>query len=153
MPGLNDILNKPATDIKRPPPIPAGVYTIQLFGKPNFTDKKGQGADFVEFPSKIVAVSDTVTEESIAAFPGGRAALMGHELKGQGGVRFYLTDDSAWRLTEFMTDTLGIEGEGRNVKEMCFDVPGKMCQIEVAQEPTQDGKGMLSRIRSFARQG
>lgn len=152
MPNMDSVLNTKASEIKRPPPIPVGTYTLQIFGRPNFVDMSKSGKkDYVDFQSKIVAIGDTVSEEDLAVYPGGRQALMGMELKSFNGVRFYLSEASLPQLKEWLEEALGIDLENKTLKEAIFEAPGHNVIAEIAQEPTQDGKGMQARIRSYAR--
>lgn len=152
--AFESVLNRKSTEIKPPEPLPVGNYTVQFFGRPVFQDnsKSAGKASYVEFPCKIVAIGDNVDQEQAANFKGG---LMGHEIKGFSGARFYTSDDALWRLVEFMTDALGIdkgtEDSPRSLKDMVFEVPGKACLITIKQEPSQDGKRMQSRIDGFAK--
>lgn len=153
MPSMESVLNQKASEIKRPPPVPVGTYTLQFHGRPTFVDMERQGkASYVDFQSKIMALSDEMSEEDIAAYPGGRAALLGQDIKPRHGwCRFYLTESSAVQLKEWIEDILQIDMEGKTLKEACFDVPGHMAIAEVQQTPTQDGKGMIAEIRGWAR--
>lgn len=150
--SFENILNKKATEISRPPPVPPGTYTLQVFGRPNFVDQSRRGGtDYVDFQTKIVAIGDNVEESILATFPGGRAALMGFELKGRAGARFYLSENAMYMVKEWLTESLGIDEGDKTLKELCFEAPGNMVMAEIQNEPTQDGKGMVSTIRSWAR--
>lgn len=150
--SFDAILNKPAGEIKRPPPLPVGTYTLQLTGKPNFMDMSKSGKqDYVDLPCKVVAIGDNVSAEDRASFPGGEAAILGHEPKARSGLRFYLSENSAWILVEFLRDALGIDVESMALKQAIFEAPGHMVLADCQQEPTQDGKGMTSQFRNFAR--
>jgi hypothetical protein len=151
--SLESILAMKGEEIKHVPPLPVGTYTLQLFGKPNFVDQSRRGGtDYVDFQAKVVAIGDTVSQEQLDQFPGGRNAVVGMELRGRGGTRFYLSDAALPMLKEWMVDILDIDPT-LSLKEMCFQVPGKMCLAEMQQEPTQDGKRMVSNIRSYAKIG
>jgi hypothetical protein len=151
--SLESILATKGEDIKHVPPLPVGTYTLQLFGKPNFQDQSRRGGtDYVDFQSRIVAIGEDVSQEQIDQFPGGRAAILGMELKGRGGTRFYLSDAALPMCTDWMADVLDID-RGMTFKEMCFQVPGKTCLAVMRQEPSQDGKRMLSNIQSYAKVG
>jgi hypothetical protein len=152
MPSMDSVLNTKATEIKRAPPIPVGTYTLQIFGRPSFVDMSRQGkTDFVDFQTKIMAVGDTVSEDDLASYPGGRGALLGLELKGRAGARFYLSEAALPQLTEWLSESLGIDLDGKTLKEAIFEAPGHNVTCEMAQEPTQKGDGMQNRIASWAR--
>lgn len=152
MPNMDSVLNTKATDIKRPPPIPVGIYTLQIFGRPNFVDmSRAAKVDYVDFQTKIMAVGDNVSEEDLNAYPGGRQALLGLELKGRNGARFYLSEGALPQLTEWLREVLEIDLEGKSLKEAIFEAPGHMVQCEMSQEPTQDGKGMQNRVQGWAK--
>lgn len=151
MATLDDVLNKKGADVKRPPPMPVGRYLFQVFGRPAFQDMSKAGKnDYVDFPIKVVQIGDDVSQEQIDQFPGGRSALVGHEPKGRSGARFYLSEASQYILVEWLRDALGISDD-QPLKAMCFEAPGHLAWGEVQQEPTQDGKGMQSSIRSWAK--
>lgn len=152
MPSMDAVLNTKAAEIKRPPPIPVGTYTLQIFGRPSFVDMSKTGkTDYVDFQSKIIAIGDTVSEDDLSAYPGGRQALSGLELKGRQGARFYLSEAALPQLTEWLQDSLGIDLEGKSLKEAIFEAPGHNVICEMAQEPTQKGDGMQNRIAGWAR--
>ena len=151
--SLESILAMKGEDIKYAPPLPVGTYTLQIFGKPNFVDQSRRGGtDYVDFSSKVVAIGDNVSVEQIDQFPGGRQAIIGMELKGRGGTRFYLSDAALPMLKDWLVDVLEID-PAQDLKGMIFQAPGKMCLAEMQQEPTQDGKRMVSNIRSYAKIG
>jgi hypothetical protein len=151
--SLESILAMKGEEVKYAPPLPVGTYTLQMFGKPNFVDQSRRGGtDYVDFQAKVAAIGDSVSQDSIDQFPGGRASIVGMELKGRGGTRFYLSEAALPMLKDWLVETLGIDGT-LTLKEMCFQVPGKMCLAEIQQEPTQDGKRMVSNIRSYAKLG
>lgn len=150
--SFDSILNKPAAEIKRPPPLPAGTYTLQLYGRPNFVDMSKAGKkDYVDFPCKIVAIGDNISAEDRAAFPGGEAGILAFEPKARQGLRFYASEESAWILKEFLVNALGIDETGKTLKEQCFEAPGHMVLADCQQEPTQDGQGMTTQFRNFAK--
>lgn len=150
--SFDSILNKPASELKRPPPLPAGTYTLQLFGRPNFVDMEKAGKqNYVDLPCKIVAIGDNISAEDRATFPGGEAGILGHEPKARSGLRFYLGENSAFILVEFLKEALGIDTDSKTLKDAIFEAPGHMVLADCQQEPTQDGKGMTSQFRNFAR--
>lgn len=150
--SFESILAKKAADISRPPPVPPGTYVLQVFGRPNFVDQSRRGGtDYADFQTKIVQIGDNVEPSSIDAFPGGRQALLGFELKGRAGARFYLSENAAWMLKEWLIESLGIEEGEKSIKEMCFEAPGHYVVAEIQNEPTSDGKGMVSSVRSWAK--
>lgn len=152
MPNMDAVLNTKATEIKRAPPIPVGTYTLQVYGRPSFVDmSRANKTDYADFQLKIISIGDNVSEDDLNGYPGGRQALAGMELKGHGTGRFYLSEKATPQLTEWLEQALGIELEGKSLKEACFEAPGHNVICEMAQEPTQDGKGMQNRIASWAR--
>lgn len=153
MPSMESVLNTKASEVKRPPPLPVSNYTLQLHGRPNFVDMERQGkSSYVDFQSKIMGISEDTSDEDLAAYPGGRAVIMGMDVKPRHGwCRFYLSEGALPQLTEWLHDVLGIDLEGKSLKEACFEVPGHMAIAEVQQTPTQDGKGMIAEIRGWAR--
>lgn len=72
-------------------------------------------------------------------------------MKGQKWLRFYLTEDSIWRLTTFLTETLGIEAGTKSINELIAEVPGKQFIFSVMHEASQDGSAIYAGLKGTAK--
>lgn len=136
--NLASILDKPASDIKRPPPMPAGHYIFTIIGLPRFDKSSKKQTDFYEFKCRFTQAYDDVDDEELAAVGG----IAGKETN----LTFYITEKSVYRLTEFMRDDLGISDEGKTSRQMLDETPN--CQFVglIKHAPSEDGKGVYANI-------
>ena len=141
-PAFSPILKRPASEIKRPPPLPIGHYLWAVQGLPRFDKSSKKGTDFVEFNCKLLQPLDDVDPADLEAAGG-----IGDRTK---TLTFYLTEKSAYRLTEFMRDDLGIDGEGKSVEQMIDETPGRQFLAAIIHEPSRDGKGIYDNIGATA---
>src|SRR5271155_2855426 len=99
MTNLSSILEAPATEIKRPPPFPAGQYICVIKGLPRKDKSTKKQTEFVEFKVQpLSAVEGTVDEDALEAF----GSLNEKEMN----LTFYMTEKSAYRMKEFLEDDL-----------------------------------------------
>jgi hypothetical protein len=148
MSTFEEILNKPAEEIQRPPPYPVGSYLVQIKGTPVFGESSQKKTKYVAFTGQFLQPMDDVNPQELQAFGG----IQGKELKaGRNGLIYYITDDAVWRLKEFLVDHLGLDEGGKGLKELIAEAPGHQVVVTYRQEPTQDGKGFVSTVAATSR--
>ena len=69
-PNFSNILDKPATDVERPRPLPVGTYLTVIQGLPRYDKSSKKQTDFVEFTHQIVSALDDVDPDELAAAGG-----------------------------------------------------------------------------------
>jgi len=141
-----EILNVPFDSVKPPMPLPMGTYTCIVDGQPDYREmgaEQNTGAIFKLKP--IQAGPDVVEAELIEALDG--KALSDFTIQ----TTFWITPKAMFRLTEFLSNALGIEGKGRQVPEMIPDAAGRTVNVMVTHRPAKDGKTMYMEAKSFAR--
>ena len=138
-PNFGSVLDKPTDSIERPKPIPQGTYTLAVQGMPRFDKSTKKQTEYVEFTCKILAAGDDVDPE---------------ELKEMGGIgdktlkhTFYLTENSIYRLKEFLLDDLGLEEED-TLRPMIEKTVGAQFLAQIKHTPSDDGKSVYSNIAS-----
>ncbi len=110
-PDFRTLLSKPADDVKRPKPLPAGTYHGVITQKEYVTSKQKQtpGAKFtlkVQQPGADVAPED----------------LEGIDLSSKTlSTTLWLTQDSAYRVVE-LAQSCGYPTEGRSLGELIEDL-------------------------------
>lgn len=146
-PNFSSILDKPATDISRPKPLPIGTYLAIVEGLPRYDKSTKKQTDFVEFALRIAAAADDVDQEELEE--------VGLVLK-DGTPRsmkatYYLTEDAAWRLKKFLED-LGFDfTTDLTLREACENSANREVYITIGHEPSQDGQAIFARITGTAK--
>jgi hypothetical protein len=141
---FSSILDRPSGEIKRPPPMPVGTYVWTIKGLPRLDKSTQKQTEFAEFTAVPVASLDDVDQEALAEIGG----LAGKQTT----LTFYLTEKSAYRLTEFMVDDLGIDSEEgkKPVRAMLDETPNHQFLGHVKHTPSKDGKGVYWEIDQTA---
>jgi len=147
MPNFSSILDRKASEIEEPKPIPVGTYLVLLQGQAVRGESTVKKTEYWDFPAKILQPQSDVSQAEIERFGG----VQGKDLRGNGGLRYYVTEESAYRLKEFLVDHLGISDEGKTIREMMAEAPGKQVYVTISHQPSDDGKRVYSRVAQTAR--
>ena len=62
---LSDILDKPATQLDRPKPLPVGEYIWMTIGLPRHDKSKEKQTPYVEFKVKCLSALESVDQEAL----------------------------------------------------------------------------------------
>lgn len=138
-PNFGSVLDKPTTEIERPKPIPQGTYVFAIQGMPRFDKSTKKGTEFVEFTCKILQAGEDVDPEELQAMGGIADKTLKHT--------FYLTENSIYRLKEFLIDDLRIEEEA-TLRPMIEKAVGAQFMAQIKHTPSDDGKSVYSNIAS-----
>jgi hypothetical protein len=143
MASFEEILNRPASEIKAPQPIPPGTYHCMVEGHPT-PEKARTGTGFFRFKYKILAVGEDVDARQ-AAEQQVVGKIVTHD--------FFLTDNETthYILKEFLVETLGIEEGTKHLKELVSEAPNRQLVVKIKHEVSQDGKRAFARVESTAR--
>ena len=133
---FEDILNRPADDIKPPPVLPVGTYHTVLVGLPEKGKSSKKQTDFFKFKHKIVSPLDDVDEEALAALDGG---AVGKEVDNT----FYMTENSAFMLKDFLVNC-GCEGS--TLGAMIDNSPNREVLIHIKHEASEDGQRTFAKV-------
>lgn len=142
MANFSSILDRKAHEIEEPKAFPVGTYLVLLQGQYQTGESSVKKTPFVFFPAKVLMAQEDVSQSEVEAFGG----VQGKELKGRQGLQFYLTDESAYRLKEFLVDHLGIEPGDKSLKEMMTEAPGKQVLVTISHQPSDDGKRIFGQV-------
>ena len=146
------ILDRPATEIEKPPALPPGTYLAIVKGLPRYDKSSKKQTDFIEFTLAIQRAEEDVSEKDLQAFltkkDGSTRALTDINMKNT----YYLTEDAAWRLKKFLGD-LGFDtdDEEHTLREMCEQSTNCEVYISVKQRPSEDGKSVFAEIKDTAK--
>lgn len=134
---FSKLLSKPADDIEKPKPLPAGTYNGSV-AKYEFAESKEKKTPFVRFMLSVSSAGPDIEPESIEGID-----LSKKQLRRD----FYLTDDAMYRLKEFL-ESLGISSPGRAIGEMIPEALNCGVIIEVTQRSSQDGSEIYNDVGS-----
>lgn len=122
-----DILNRSTDTIEKPKPLPGGEYLL-IINKYSLGESQQKKTPYVRIEFSIGAPGADVDQ----------SLLQGIDLSKKGQKDdFYLTEDSLYRVVEFMTRDLGINGTGRTLSQMLPEVVGKQVIASIKQVPSQ----------------
>lgn len=138
-PNFGSVLDKPTTDIERPKPIPQGTYTLAVQGMPRFDKSTKKQTEFVEFTCKILQAGEDVDADELKEMGGIADKTLKHT--------FYLTENSIYRLKEFLIDDLKLEEED-TLRPMIEKAIGAQFLAQIKHTPSDDGKSVYSNIAS-----
>ena len=139
---FGSILDRPATEFDRPPPMPVGTYVCMVKGEPRRDKSTKKGTEYIEFNLQFLEAGEDVDANELKALGGIKEKQM--------KLTFYITDNSGYRCQEFLRDDLGIDIEGQSLWDAAQEAKGQSCLVTIRQKPRDDGKGMFSEIGGTA---
>lgn len=137
-PSFGALLNTPPSETERPKPLPTGSYVAMVQGLPRMDKSSQKQTEFVEFTLKLISAGDDVDAEELEAMGG----LADKTIKDT----YYLTENSLWRLKDFLANC-GIDVE--NVESYAValeDTQGKQVGVAIKHEPSRDGTSIFARV-------
>jgi hypothetical protein len=119
--------------------MPVGTYLCVVQGLPRFDKSSKKQTDFVEFTLQPIQAAEDVDQEALA------------EMGGLRSIRhtFYITEDAAWRLKEFL-DHCGIDLDGKSLRQGIDETPNSQVLVSLSHEASQDGTAKYARVASTA---
>lgn len=135
------ILDMPTSEIERPKPLPTGTYTFSIQGLYKEDKSTKKQTPYIEFTCKPVAAGDDVDQDALKEMGGLGDKTFRHT--------FYLTENSAFRLKDFLLDDLKLE-EQDNLRQMLADTPNCQFLGTIKHRPSEDGKAVFAEIGSTA---
>lgn len=141
-PNVSSILDRPSDTFERPKAYPIGDYDFVIKGLPRQDVSSQKKTPFLEFQLQLTAAREDVDQEA---------------LQGMGGLRadkpmktaFYLTEEAAYRLTEFL-NAVGAGDEEESLRQRVAKTPNCTGIVTIKHSPTKDGKGVFAECAAFA---
>jgi hypothetical protein len=120
MPDFSQLLRKPAGEAKKPEALPVATYpgVIKSY---ELGDNNKNKTPYVRFAVGLTGWSET--EEPVEGVDITKRSMR---------KDYFLTDDSLWRLDEFLR-SIGLEGKGRGYDEVIPEAIGANVLVEVQQ--------------------
>lgn len=126
---FRSLLSKPADQIERPKPLPAGTYEGTIT-KYEYGKSKEKKTPYVRYFVQVNSAGEDVDPVEMDGID-----LSKKQLRRD----FYLTDDAEYRVKE-LWESCGIDGTGRSLGEILPDLIGCQVLLEVTQRNSEDGK-------------
>ena len=147
-PNFASILDRPGSEIEKPQPLPIGTYLTRVVGLPRYDKSAKKQTEFVEFTHQIISAEADVDAEELE-IAGGLTNREGEprQIKNT----FYITEASAWRLTQFL-EHLGFDfsDDELTLREAAEASANREVYISIKHEPSQDGKSVFAKIGGTA---
>jgi hypothetical protein len=136
--SFESILDIPATDIERPKPLPAGTYDCIVKGLPEYGESSQKKTPYCRFTYLVQAAGEDVDEDELTAIGG----LEGKTMRDT----YYTTPDAIFRLTDTL-ERMGIDPEGKSVRQMIDESPNAAIRIMVGHRASEDGQQIFAEVK------
>lgn len=138
-PKALEVMNKMLEDIKRPEPVPPGLYKATVVDTETGESER-KGTPFARLLWRLDQAVD-VPAEALAQYEANFGTVVGKEVQDT----YYLTDKSVFMLAEAMK---GLGFAGVVVKEAFEKCPGSTGNIFIVHEAAREGDAVFPRVRS-----
>lgn len=136
------LLNKAGSEVERPKPMPIGTYTCVVKGLPKMDKSSKKQTEYVEFTLQPVAAGPDVDTDALEAMGG----LAEKTLR----ATYYITENSLWRLKEFLGHCgLDVEG-GTSLRSLIEQTPNCSVNVSIKHDMGNDGKTPYAVIANTA---
>jgi hypothetical protein len=139
MANFASVLDRKSAEIEKPKPYPVGGLVIQL-GQFKEVEMGKDKTPALEFESTI---RDVMPDVNMADYGG---TVVGKPYR----LRFFLTEDSAWRLDDFLTKILQIPDDGSSLRQRLAQAPSRLCVVNNKHRPSADGSVVYNDQGTFA---
>lgn len=125
--SFSDLLETKASEHKRPPTLPQGIYVFRVGGH-KFDKSTRKQTPYVRYTMKLLDVGEDVDVSELDGVD-----WQGREYPAD----FYLTGKAAYRLTEFLKKC-GVDVEERTFAEVIPEATGCEVKAHLRQRPSND---------------
>src|SRR5258707_13937544 len=139
-PNFSALLDKPESDVERTKPLPQGSYHCIVKGLPRFDKSSKKFTEFVEFTLQPTAAGEDVDEEDLEAMGG----IANKTIR----ATYYITEDSLWRLKDFLVHC-GIEESG-SLRQMIDETPNCEVIAFIRHTAINDGQAIFAELPNTA---
>lgn len=138
MADLSALLGKRANEVEKPKPFPVGHYTWMIKSHAIVESSKKQTPG-VEFIVNMLEAKEDVDEDLLAGVK--------DPMKRNQKLTFWITEDSLWRLTEFL-GVLGLDVEGdQTLEELIPETTGNSFVAAIMHEVMQESGDAIAKIK------
>ena len=146
---LQDILDRPSSEVERPKPLPTGSYVAIVRGLPRHDVSSRKQTPFVEFTLEIQSAGEDVDEDDLKEWmsrsDGTTRTLQTYITR----VTFYKTEDALWRLVDFL-DNCGAGEDSETISQRIDGSPNCSVLIYIRHRASEDGQTVFAEIGKTA---
>lgn len=135
--SFKDLLSTPLDTVKRPPALPQGTYegVVKAF---EFGESREKKTPYVRVFFTLIAAGEDVDADLMNGVDLAKRAPR---------TDFYVTNDSMWRIKEFLA-SLGLDVEGRTLSEVIPEMVSANVQLYITQRSSADGQEIFNDVKS-----
>lgn len=138
-PNFQQLLSKPAEQIEKPKPWPAGTYRGVIKGR-EFGESGQKKTPYLRLALSALSPGEEVDADALAQ------ALKGKPISDRQFRRdFYITPDAEYRIVE-LAESCGISKAGRSLAELIEELPNQEVIFSMIQKPSQDGTELYNEV-------
>lgn len=138
---FSKILQKQATEIEKPKPLPIGTY---LCVNPKLPEFKGVGKNetpCAEFSLTIMAPVE-VDADDLAAYGEVKGKSIRH--------RMFLTEGTEYRTKEELVNAFGLDEAGKNLGQLFNETINGQVLVTIKHRPSEDGTEIYHEVEGLA---
>lgn len=140
-PNFSDLLNNNADEIERPKPLPAGSYLCTVKGLPEHGKSAKKQTPFVNFTLAVQQALDDVDADDLGAMGGTENKTI--------KATYYLTENSLWRLKEFL-EHCGIDLSGKTLAAAIDETVNCSVVAQLKHEASEDRTAVFAKLANTA---
>lgn len=141
-PNFASILDESPTEVKVPPPLPAGSYICVIQGQPEYGKAEKTGTDFVQFTFRPIAALEDVDEEELKEIGG----FDGKTVRN----KYWLTPDAAFMLDQ-LHEHCGLNLEdGMSRRQRNEEIVNAQVMVVIKHGTSNDGQRIFANIARTA---
>lgn len=142
MTNFADLLNRTVGTVEKPKPLPVGSYYCVIKGR-ELGESSQRKTPYVRFIFGVIQPGEDVDPTLLAEIPNGGA---GKEIRED----FYLTPEAEWRLHDFLTNVMGMQG--MTTAQAVDGVVGRQVKLIIKHEMDKtDTSRIYTRVSAFQR--
>ena len=144
--SFESILDTPAEAVERPKPLPVGTYDVIVKGMPEHGQSSQKKTPFVRFTYALTEAHEDVDEDELAALltdkDGKAVPISERTIKDT----YYTTPDALFRLTDCL-DNMGIDGDGKTIRQMLDETPNASLRIQVSHRSQDNSDQIFAEVK------
>lgn len=142
-PDFTQLLKTNLDTVKRPPTLPAGTFHGRIT-KYEFGESKEKKTPYVRFHVQLLSPGADIASEDMQDADGTPIDISKRQLRQD----FFLTQDSMYRIKEFM-ESCGISTSGRSLDITIPELLNAPVLVGVVQSNSRDGSEIYNNIGSL----
>lgn len=139
---FSKILQKQATEIEKPKPLPIGTFVCS---NPKLPDFKGIGQNqtpAAEFSFVVIAPTEDVDPEQLAAYGDFKGKTIRH--------RMFLSEAAEFRTKEEIVKVFNLDEAGKSLGQLFNETVNQQLLVTIKHTPTQDGTDVFAEVEALA---